>query len=82
MGLLEIAVLRVEDDLAVKEMEDVNFEFGRKRDREPHAVRLRRVGNAETKTGHVGSKQRAYGNGIFRAIPVVTRTGSNAVVSM
>src|SRR5258708_36596188 len=61
VGLFEVAVLGVEDDLAVEEVEDMDFELGREGDGEPDAVRLRGVADGEAEAGNVGSEESADG---------------------
>ena len=51
MGLFEVAVLGVEDDFAVEEVEDVNLEFGGEGDGEPDAVGLRGISDGEAEAG-------------------------------
>ena len=59
MRLFELAVLSVQKDLAMEKVEDVDFEFCRKRDGEPDPICLRRVGHREAKAGHVGAEERS-----------------------
>jgi hypothetical protein len=43
-GLFKVPVFSIQDDLAVKEVEHVDFEFGGEGDGKPDAVGLRGVG--------------------------------------
>ena len=55
MRLFEVAVMRVENDLAVEEVEHVDLEFGREVYGEPDAVGLRCVSDCEAETRHIAA---------------------------
>ena len=44
----------------LKEVQHVELELGGERDREPHAIRLWRIGHGEAQAGHIGPQQRAH----------------------
>ena len=57
MGLLKITVFSIQYDLAVKEVKNVDSEFGGESDGEPDAVRLRSVGDSEAEAWEIRSQQ-------------------------
>ena len=67
VGLFEVAVADVEDDGAVEEEEDVEFEFGAEGDGEPEGVwrvcGLRGVGCSEAEAWDAGAEESADGEG-------------------
>jgi hypothetical protein len=67
VGLFEVAVADIEDDGAVEDEEDVEFELGAEGDGEPDGVGcvggLGRVGNGEAEAGDAGAEEGADGEG-------------------
>lgn len=63
MGLLEVAVLRAENDLAMKEEEDVEFELRTEAGWEPETAGLWCVSDGETEARQAGAEQGADGKG-------------------
>jgi len=61
MRLLELAVLGVQEDLTMEEIEDVNLKFGRKGHGKPDTIRLRRVRDGEAQAGDIGAEQGSDG---------------------
>ena len=61
MGLLEVAVLGVDGDVAAEEEEDADLELRAKGGGEPDAIGLRCVDDAEAQAGDVCAKQGADG---------------------
>ena len=65
VGLLEVAIVGGEGDLAVEEEEDVDLEFGSEGGGEPDAVGLGGVDDGEAEAGDVGAEEQADGEGEF-----------------
>ena len=67
VGLLEVPVADVEDDGAVEEEEDVEFELGAEGDGEPEGVGgvggFGGVGDGEAEAGEAGAEEGADGEG-------------------
>jgi hypothetical protein len=60
LGLLEVTVLGINDDLAAIEEQDVNFKLGSEANREPDPVRRQRIDDGES---------------TLREVPVLPTTG-------
>ena len=63
MGLLEVAVLGVDGDVAAEEEEDTQLELRAEGGGEPDSVGLWRVDDAETEARDISAEQRADGEG-------------------